>query len=90
MEKNYIVECSNEQEWEAVKATMKLNSSWDGLTFNKCQAQYPNQPIAILPTKDQWSKLSYFTEKRKNIYKNYTFVTAGEYLNLISEPLLFN
>ena len=90
MKINYIVECSNEQEWEAVKATMKRNCDFDVLKFRDCQKDYPNQPIAIIPNKNQWSRLSFFTEKKSNAYKNYKFVTAQEYLNPISEPLLFN
>ena len=82
----YIVECSDEEEWEAVKAKGNVDLG----SYEVYQYSYPEEPIAIDVNNGEWSRLSYYTNKRGGEYSDYKFITAQEYINPVSEPLLFN
>ena len=82
----YIVKCSDEEEWEAVK----VKGNVDLRRYEMCKSSYPKEPIAIDVNNGEWSRLSYYIEKKEEKYSDYKFITAQEYLNPVSESLLFN
>jgi len=82
----YIIKCSDEEEWEDVKAKGNVGLG----SYRLYKSSYPEEPIAIDANNGEWSRLSYYTERRGGKYSDYKFVTAQEYLNSVFEPLLFN
>ena len=83
----YIVECSNAKEWEDVKTKGNVDLG----SYALYKSSYPKEPIDIDVNNGEWSRLSYYTNKKGGgEYNDYKFVTAQEYLNPVFEPLLFN
>lgn len=83
MEK-YIIECQNEQEWDAVN----LKTGADLGEYTKRKTDYPRETVSIDSFKKQWSGSSFFKKTTK--YNDYIFISAQKYLNPEFVPLIFN